>query len=56
MEKKLEEANKERYKAKYIHKASLQHDIAYGIYKDVPKGSVSNKVLRDNEFAIGSDS
>ena len=30
-----------------LDKACFQHDVAYGYFKDLPKRTVSDKVLRD---------
>ena len=59
--------NKERIKkfketgdTSYIYKnewgkACFQHDMAYGDFKDLPKITAADKVLRDKEFKIASD-
>ena len=33
-----------------LDKACFQHDVAYGYFKDLPKRTVSDKVLRDKAF------
>ena len=59
--------NKERIKkfketrdTSYIHKneldkACFQHDMAYGDFKDLTKGTAADKVLRHKAFKIASD-
>ena len=42
------------YKNK-LDKACFQHDMAYGITKDLTKRTQSDKVLRDEAFKIASD-
>ena len=36
-------------------KACLQHNMAYGKYKDLEKRAQSNKVLKDKAFAIANN-
>ena len=48
---------KETGDSKYIYKNELdkvcfQHDMAYGDFKDLPKKTASDKVLRDKAFNI----
>ena len=38
-----------------LDKACFQHDMAYGDFKDLPKRTAADKVLRDKEFKIASD-
>ena len=38
-----------------LDKACFQHDMAYGDFKDLPKGTAADKVLRDKAFKIASD-
>ena len=38
-----------------LHKACLQHDMAYGKYKDLEKRTQSDKVLKDKAFEIASN-
>ena len=38
-----------------LDKACFQHDMAYGDFKDLPKRTASDKVLRDKAFKIASD-
>ena len=38
-----------------LDKACFQHDMAYGGFKDLPKRTVADKVLRDKAFKIASD-
>ena len=38
-----------------LDKASFQHDMAYGDFKDLPKRTAADKVLRDKAFKIASD-
>ena len=38
-----------------LDKACFQHDMAYGKSKDLAKRTLSEKVLRDKAFKIGSD-
>ena len=35
-----------------LDKACFQHDIAYGNFKDLPKRTASDKVLRDKTFQV----
>ena len=38
-----------------LDKACFQHDMAYGYFKDLPKETAADKVLRDKAFKIASD-
>ena len=38
-----------------LDKACFQHDMAYGDFKDLPKRTAADKVLRDKVFKIASD-
>ena len=38
-----------------LDKACFQHDMAYGKYKDLTKGTQSDEVLRDKAFKIASN-
>ena len=38
-----------------LNKACFQHDMAYGDFKDLPKRTATDKVLRDKAFKIVSD-
>ena len=38
-----------------LDKACFQHDMDYGDFKDLPKRTTANKVLRDKAFKIASD-
>ena len=38
-----------------LDKACLQHDIAYGKYKDLEKRTQSDKVLKDKAFEIANN-
>ena len=38
-----------------LDKACFQHDMAYGDFKDLPKRTAVDKVLRDKTFKIASD-
>ena len=38
-----------------LDKARFQHDMAYGDFKDLPKRTATDKVLRDKAFKIASD-
>ena len=38
-----------------LDKACFQHDMAYGDFKDLPKRTAANKVLRDKAFKIAND-
>ena len=38
-----------------LDKACFQHDMAYGKYKDLEKRTQSDKVLKDQAFAIASN-
>ena len=38
-----------------LDKACLQHDMAYGDFKDLKKRAPADKVLRDKAFNIASD-
>ena len=37
-----------------LDKACFQHDLAYGDFKDLPKRTAADKVLRDKAFKIAS--
>ena len=37
-----------------LYKACFQHDMAYGKYKDLEKRTQSDKVLKDESFAIAN--
>ena len=37
---------------KELEKTYFQHDMAYGNFKDFPRGTASDKVLRDKAFNI----
>ena len=39
-----------------LDKASFQHDMAYGDFKDLAKRTAADKVLRDKAFNIAKDS
>ena len=38
-----------------LDKACFQHDMTYGDFKDLPKRTATDKVLRDKAFKIASD-
>ena len=38
-----------------LDKACFQHDMAYGDFKDLPKRTAADKVLKDKAFKIASD-
>ena len=38
-----------------LNKSGFQHNMAYGKYKDLTKGTQSEKVLRDTAFKIASN-
>ena len=38
-----------------LDKSCFQHDMAYGDFKDLPKRTAADKVLRDKAFKIESD-
>ena len=38
-----------------LDKASFQHDMTYGDFKDLPKRTTSDKVLRDKPFNIAKN-
>ena len=38
-----------------LDKACFQHDMAYGDFKDLPKRTAVDKVLRNKAFKIASD-
>ena len=40
---------------KELDKACFQHDMAYGEFKDLPKRTATDKVLRDKAFKTASD-
>ena len=51
---------KETWDTKYIYKneldkASFQHDMAYGDFKDLARRTTSDKVLRDKAFNIAKN-
>ena len=37
------------------HKARFQHDVAYGDFKDLTRGTASDKILRDKAFSIAKN-
>ena len=39
----------------YIDKACFQHDMFYGKYRDLSKGTQSDKFLREKAFKIASN-
>ena len=54
--KKFKQTGDSRYIYKNeLHKACLQHDMAYGDFKDLTKRTVVDKVLRDKAFNIARD-
>ena len=51
---------KETGDSRYIYqskldKACFQHDLAYGDFKDLIRGTASNKILRDKTFTIAKN-
>ena len=38
-----------------LHRACIQHDMAYGDFKDLKKRTAADKVLRDKAFNIAKD-
>ena len=38
-----------------LDKAYFQHDMAYGVFKNLAKKTVADKVLRDQAFSIAQD-
>ena len=51
---------KERGDTSYIYKneldkACFQHDMAYGDFKELPRRTASDKVLRDKAFSIAKN-
>ena len=38
-----------------LDKACFQHDMVQGIFKDFPRGTASDKVLRDKTFNIAKN-
>ena len=38
-----------------LDKASFQHDMAYGVFKDLSRRATSNKKLRDRGFIIAKN-
>ena len=38
-----------------LDKACFQHDMTYGDFKDLPKRTAADEVLRDKAFKIASD-
>ena len=38
-----------------LNKACFQHDMAYGDFKDIKRGTQSDKVLKDKAFKIASN-
>ena len=38
-----------------LDKACFQHDMTYGDFKDLPRRTASDKVLRDKAFNIAKD-
>ena len=58
--KKESKSLKKTGETKYIYrneieKACFQHDMAYGDFKDLPKRTGANKVLREKAFNISKD-
>ena len=58
--KKESKSLKKTGETKYIYrneldKACFQHDMAYGDFKDLPKRTAANKVLREKAFNISKD-
>ena len=51
---------KETGDSRYIYqskldKACFQHDLAYGDFKDLIRGTASDKILRDKTFTIAKN-
>ena len=38
-----------------LNKACFQHDMAYGDFKDLPKTTAADKILREKAFQVSSD-
>ena len=58
---KTELKNKKKQDTSYIyknelHKASFQHDMAYGDFKDLKRRTASDKILGDKTFNIDKNS
>ena len=50
---KFKETGDAKYIQRYeLDKACFQHDIAYGVFKDLTRGRASDKILRDKAFNI----
>ena len=54
IEKFMQTGNTDFIYKNELDKACFQHDIAYGKSKDLAKRTISDKVLRDEEFKIAS--
>ena len=55
--KKFKETGDSRYIYRNeVDKACFQHDMAYGNFKNLPRGIASDKVLRDKAFNIAKNS
>ena len=55
--KKLQKFKYSRYIYRNeLDKASFQHDMAYGNFKDLPRRTASGKVIRDKAFNIAKNS
>ena len=57
---RIQKFKETRDSTSYIYKneldeACFQHDMAYGDFKDLPKRTAADKVLRDKAFKIASD-
>ena len=55
IEKFMQAENTDFIYKNQLAKACFQHDMAYGISKDLPKRTQSDKVLRNKAFKIASD-
>ena len=54
--KKFKETEDSRYVYQNeLDKACFQNDLAYGDFKDLPKRTFADKILRDNKFNIAKD-
>ena len=55
IEKFMQAENTDFIYKNQLDKPCFQHDVAYGISKDLPKRTQSDKVLRNKAFKIASD-
>ena len=55
-QKKINETGDSRYLyQKELDKACFQHDMSYGVFKDLTRRAASDKILRDKAFNISKN-